>query len=195
MNQADEKTLLDIARERLKNRPGAFERFKYELCYEPLGHLRALFTFGIDSGALYSILPPEYAETQKRKRMIALIDQWAAKQPTPRPVVVEALPPIHPETPEVKSAAPELRSLADLTTPRILKKSALVAELASDWPSIEADLQEAARNGLKATAHAGKHGEWDASKARAWALRKGKLQQARPTMETTASPWDRLGRR
>ena len=58
-----------------------------------------------------------------------------------------------------------------------MKKAALIAALEHKWPSIEADIKEATRNGLKAAAHTGKHGEWDESKARAWATSKGKTKQ------------------
>ena len=61
-----------------------------------------------------------------------------------------------------------------------MKKAALIAALEHEWPSIEADLGEATRNGLKDAAHTGKHGEWDREKARVWAVRKNKIKQAAP---------------
>ena len=61
-----------------------------------------------------------------------------------------------------------------------MKKAALIAALEHEWESIEADLSEATRNGLKAAAHAGTHGEWHKSKARAWAVSRGKIKQAAP---------------
>lgn len=61
---------------------------------------------------------------------------------------------------------------------RPMKKVALVAALQHEWASIEADLSEATRNGLKEAAHAGKHGEWFQSKARAWAVSRNKIRQA-----------------
>ncbi len=60
-----------------------------------------------------------------------------------------------------------------------LKKSALIAELEYEWSSIELDISEASRNGLKA-AHNGKYGEWDKGKARAWAVSKGKIKPTAP---------------
>lgn len=65
-------------------------------------------------------------------------------------------------------------------TPTILKKKALITQLEHEWPSIEADLKDATRNGLKDAAATGVHGEWFAEPARAWAQRKGKLKQAAP---------------
>lgn len=56
-----------------------------------------------------------------------------------------------------------------------MKRSALIAELEHEWPSIEADLSDARRNGLY-EAHAPRHGEWYPDKARAWAKSKGKLK-------------------
>ena len=65
-------------------------------------------------------------------------------------------------------------------TPTIMKKKALIAQLEHEWPSIEADLKDATRNGLKDAAATGVHGEWFVEPARAWAQRKGKLKQAAP---------------
>jgi hypothetical protein len=61
-----------------------------------------------------------------------------------------------------------------------MKKAALIAEFEYEWSSIEADISDATRNGLKAAAHTGKHSEWDKDKARAWAVSKGKIKQAAP---------------
>lgn len=63
-----------------------------------------------------------------------------------------------------------------------MKKAALIAALEHEWPSINADLSEATRNGLRDAAHAGKHGEWHEPKARAWAVSKGKIKQAAPAL-------------
>ena len=74
--------------------------------------------------------------------------------------------------------APELSP--DEPAPTIMKKKALIAHLEHEWPSIEADLKDATRNGLKDAAATGVHGEWFVEPARAWAQRKGKLRQAAP---------------
>lgn len=68
----------------------------------------------------------------------------------------------------------------DEPAPTIMKKKALIAHLKHEWPSIEADLKDATRNGLKGAADAGVHGDWRVEPARAWAQRKGKLKQAAP---------------
>ena len=57
--------------------------------------------------------------------------------------------------------------------PRILKKSAMLAMYAAEWPTIEADIREAARNGLDA-AKTDKKGMWYADKAIEWARSRGK---------------------
>lgn len=65
------------------------------------------------------------------------------------------------------------------TTPRnVMKKKALIGEVLYEWPTVEADIREASRNGLKKEAHAGKHAEWDVDLARQWAKKNGKLKTA-----------------
>jgi hypothetical protein len=58
----------------------------------------------------------------------------------------------------------------------IMKRSALVAAFKHEWPSIEADLSDASRNGLKGAAHTEMNRDWNADNARAWAKSKGKLK-------------------
>ena len=79
-------------------------------------------------------------------------------------------------------------SNAPKTQSNFMKKVALIAELEYEWQSITKDISDAARNGLKAAAHAGKHGEWDRDKARAWAVSKGKIKRA-AHVSTPAAPW------
>lgn len=59
-----------------------------------------------------------------------------------------------------------------------LKKSALISMHRHEWPTIEADLREASRNGLGAARV--KHGFWDESAALNWAKRNGKIRQGSP---------------
>ncbi len=61
---------------------------------------------------------------------------------------------------------------------RIMKRKALIDALMHEWPSIEADLSEASRNGLHVAAHADGHGKWNADAAREWARSNGKLKKA-----------------
>ena len=69
-----------------------------------------------------------------------------------------------------------------------MKKAALIAALEYEWPSIEDNISEATRNGLKAAAHTGKHGEWDKDKAREWAVSNGKIKQSAP-VHSLAAAW------
>lgn len=58
---------------------------------------------------------------------------------------------------------------------RVLKKNALIAELERDWCTIDADLNEASRNGLSKAAHTAKG--WDVEHAKEWADSRGKLRK------------------
>jgi hypothetical protein len=75
-----------------------------------------------------------------------------------------------------------------------MKKSALITALEHEWPLIETDISEASRNGLKSAAHTGKHGVWDADKARAWAVSNGKIKQAAP-LHSLSAFWSSLEQR
>lgn len=92
---------------------------------------------------------------------------------------------------KLAAAAPEVADNTATAPPVqifIMKKKALIAELEHEWPSIEVDLSDATRNGLKIAAHTGKHGDWDADKARAWAKSKGKLKQS-PRLSGLDAVW------
>lgn len=69
-----------------------------------------------------------------------------------------------------------------------IKKKALVVRLKGEWPNIEARLSEQSRNGLKAAAHAGKHGYWYLEKARAWALKEGDILEKK-VVPSSAFNW------
>lgn len=84
---------------------------------------------------------------------------------------------------EPTQAAPTPDASAD-----IAKRAALVARLEHEWPTIEADLNEASRNGLREAAHAGKLGFWRVDKAREWAQQRGKLRQ-QADVRPLNSPW------
>lgn len=72
---------------------------------------------------------------------------------------------------ESPALAPDAQ--AEAGPPRILKKSAMVATYLDKWPTIDADINEAARNGL-AVAKTDKKGMWYVDKAIEWARSKGK---------------------
>lgn len=63
------------------------------------------------------------------------------------------------------------------------KKSALVSECQSDWPTIERDIQDASRNGLAAAAKLADGRDWDKGRALEWAKERGKL------IEKGAATW------
>ncbi|MDD2713446.1 MAG: hypothetical protein PHU77_11075 [Simplicispira sp.] len=82
---------------------------------------------------------------------------------------------------------PPLNATGAGTQGVVMKRKALVAALEHEWPTIEADLREASRNGLKDAAATGVHGDWHVEKTRAWALQKGKLKQAAPAHPLTSA--------
>ena len=96
---------------------------------------------------------------------------------------------LNPEQPTA-TLAPETDSASNTPDRQEMpmKKAALIAAFEHEWESIEADLSEATRNGLKDAAHAGKHGEWYAPKARAWAVSRGKIRPALPTIHPAIWP-------
>jgi hypothetical protein len=71
----------------------------------------------------------------------------------------------------------------------VLKKGALIERVRANWKTIDADLREASRNGLKAAAHHGKG--WSLNKALVWADSRGKLTRGRSS-GVSASPWSGL---
>ena len=62
--------------------------------------------------------------------------------------------------------------------PQIYKKKALVAALQDKWPTIEADLNQASKNGLSEAARA--RGGWELVPAEAWAESKGRIKKPAP---------------
>lgn len=70
-----------------------------------------------------------------------------------------------------------------------MRKNAMVRMLRREWPTIEADLSEASRNGLVAARI--KHGMWDVDAAQTWAESQGK--RIRRSTPTQATPFDGLG--
>ncbi len=88
-----------------------------------------------------------------------------------------------PNKPAPVSAAPEHEAGPEpVQAAPAMKRRALIAEYLNEWPSIEADLNDASRNELD-SAKLPKHGMWDADKALAWARSRGKLVQQRTSME------------
>lgn len=92
---------------------------------------------------------------------------------TPSPAQLESAS----KTIEEIQAAPVVNESTSILQATHRKKAALIKEMRHEWKSIEADLQEASRNGLKDAAHTGKYGVWDKEKARQWAELNGKIEQ------------------
>ena len=99
------------------------------------------------------------------------------------------------ETEPAPAAPPEAVLMPAQAT--VMKKAGLVKACMRQWPTIEADLGDAARNGLS-VARIGSRG-WDERKALEWARSKGKLhmESIAPTPEPAdpmAAHFGRLGK-
>lgn len=86
---------------------------------------------------------------------------------------------------------------ADLGSPaappaRHLRRKALVRELAGRWPTIEADMTHASRNGLS-EARGDDYGMWDEEKALQWARSQGKLTGVRKEAAALVTVWPPRG--
>jgi len=131
MSQTPEKLLLEIARARLLNRPGAYEQFKFEW---DLGGLRSLWSienmFGPPATALSGIFPPREIEAMHYAQMTAFIDKWAARQPPPRPIKVEALPPLSGTVVVATKVSGSLQSLKKPNQPQAAVPAPVVGESA-----------------------------------------------------------------
>ncbi len=211
MNESDKKQLLAIARLRLQNRPGTFEKFEFELVYggiTGLAYYLAQLAFLNDSLSALGSVAPEIRHKRRQENMIRAVDEWAARQPTPGPLKVEALPaqdesPVHAPAPTTLHAPRSLaglsaRTQSQSTTPAPVvaerasnapvvpfKKAALVAAHVHEWPTIESDISDAATNGLAATAKAGARG-WREDAALIWARANGKLISAAKPADSLA---------
>ncbi len=113
-----------------------------------------------DNGELVTAISPE-----QKGALISDLAAWPGCPPIPEESPLRYWLPYMP-TPEVVQATQS-------APPRILKKSAMVATYLDKWPTIDADINEAARNGL-AVAKTGKKGMWNVDKAIEWARSKGK---------------------
>lgn len=89
------------------------------------------------------------------------------------------VPPVEPDASELKHAF----GASDVDTSKAItrrKRSALIKEVQSDWPTIENDLRHSDENGLNA-AKLPEHGYWNISVALNWANENGKLRAAKVT--------------
>lgn len=122
---------------------------------EPLEPSQAAEVWALTSAAVAA-----YARCATEREAAALLALVAEERhaPTPAPVVTGG-------------------EIATPKTNQIMKVSALINECEFEWSTVREDIREASRNGLKTTAHTGKHGMYDIVKARAWAVSMGKIKQ------------------
>ena len=93
----------------------------------------------------------------------------------------------------VNTAAAQPQAAAPATAkPVTLTRRALIEKYLPRWSTIEVDLSEASRNGLKDAANIS-HGVWDEQKALDWAESKGKLKDS-SNVTAMASGWPGAGR-
>ena len=138
--------------------------------------------------------PAEFKEVTERHITAPAFAAWLAAQPQkPSEHIAAWFTAVgvntQPEAAHLLTAtpAPVVDGDAPVKQVNIMKKAALIAELEYEWSSIEADISDATRNGLKAAAHTGKHGEWDKDKAQAWAVSKGKIRRDAPVHSLSAA--------
>lgn len=106
--------------------------------------------------------------------------------PNTAPVSTSALAALNSSTDALPhSSSPDSASSTQERQRTILKKRVLIDELLHVWPSIQADMQDATRNGLNDAAKIDKHGCWHLEGARDWARMHGKLRNGHGT---TSSP-------
>ena len=103
-------------------------------------------------------------------------------------VAVRAPEAVTPTTPDAlpESGTPSASEAHEAAPADIRKRAALIETLRAEWPTIEADLREASRNGLSAARVPEPAGFWNADKAREWARQRGKLRNEAPA---APGPW------
>ena len=106
---------------------------------------------------------------------------------SPRGELLRMTPGIPAPLSELRFPGEKLRALA-VRSPGgpTLKRVALVKRNSRLWPSIEADLSEASRNGLSVARITGRPGYWNEARAVAWATERDKLVGTMPnTLSST----------
>ncbi len=120
--------------------------------------------------------PPQYREVTRRLVTPQALAAWLRPQGQAPSALVAAWFAAHGVPADAAPQEPPQAAPAEASAD-IAKRTALVARLQHEWPTIEADLNEASRNGLRDAARAGTHGFWRVDKAREWAQQRGKLRQ------------------
>ncbi len=148
---------------------------------------------GIDSESWYSRefprapQPPQFREVTRRLVTAQALAAWMHQQGhTPSRLIRAWFAACGVEA-DAAPQEPAQAAPAEASTD-IAKRAALVALLEHEWPTIEKDLNEASRDGLREAAHAGTHGFWRVDKAREWAKQRGKLREKADVLPLN-SPW------
>lgn len=173
--------VLEVARERLANRPSLLARLRHE---SKTGMLRARLLADGWLPVLTELEANGHADPATvEARAVLFIDDWAARQST---AAVQPLPPAASARPvTAESSGP-----AEIA----MTRAALVRKWRDKWKTIESDLNNASNNGLS-IARTVPRG-WIESTALDWARAKGKMpyeaeiaqhQQARNTMANLPS--------
>jgi hypothetical protein len=166
-----------------------------ELSEQYADSVRHMEHYEVDSsGMAFRVKTPELAFD------IEVWPQWESLvlegfAPAKVPPQAQESPPDTPAPEPAPAAPPEAVLMPAQAT--VMKKAGLVKACMRQWPTIEADLGDAARNGLS-VARIGSRG-WDERKALEWARSKGKLhmESIAPTPEPAdpmAAHFGRLGK-
>lgn len=171
---AIQERLILIARNRLQNRPGAFEQFQHTLENSVQGV--AMTTAAHAMPYVWGVaeqMGNTGATERIQTHLLGIVDHWAESQPLPP--AVEPLP----------GAAPPKAAAVPFT------KAALIKAHEHEWPTIARDMDDAHANGLSA-AKAGKRG-WKEAEALEWARAKGKLQTTSKPAASLAQAMHNMG--
>ena len=191
--------LLLIARDRLRNRPGAYGQFQHAIENTVRGvamisaaHLMPhVWQVGEQMGN-------QKATELVREHLTRIVDEWAQSQPLPP--AVEPLPgaeppaigPARADTRDTATPAPVVADSASNAHVVPFKKAALIAAHVHEWPTIERDISDAKANGLATAAKSGARG-WREADALTWARAKGKLISAAKPADSLTQAMHNLG--
>lgn len=191
MNTEDlEQQLLEIAGERLKNRPRSLRAFEAELKHPLRRNQLLMQLYGVRLTVIVSgtIFDARLVE----RELLKIVDAWVEKNP---PKAIEPLPPTAP--PEISESphppTDKTAETSDTGNPATMKRAALVGEFEKVWPSIDRDLRDASENGLSDAAKSSERGWWRVDAALQWAKQRGKLSGV-PRTSPATSVFDLAGK-
>lgn len=137
--------------------PDGYTTTPYELVTLLAWHLRDVLVGAEPAPDFDGIIRFGYIEPESADLWTQAAERWRLTQGATQPQREQAEP--------------------DAAERRALKKAALIAELVHEWPTIEADISEAARNGLDAARVKDRAGWYYVDAARQWAEPRGKLKK------------------